>query len=1353
MNDNARQTAISVEDVLELMIAEQRAGRSPSLDEFVDRFPQCADQLRELYPALAALEQFGSAELMGASTGAPRGVSTTPTPDRLGDFIIVREIGRGGMGVVYEAIQESLGRHVALKILSPQLSANRSFVERFRREAQSAGRLHHTNIVPVFAIGEHDGTYYYAMQFIQGHGLDVVIEEMKRCRQVKSSQGRSGADHLATMIARWTLAMDGAHNIEAPQSDAAQSVDREAGIPSATSLRPSSVSAANAISYDSALSSVTGDGSERTRVHSFYANVARIVLQAAEALSYAHRQGVIHRDVKPSNLMMDLNGGVWLTDFGLAKEHESSNLTVVGDVLGTLRYMAPEQLDGRAAATSDIYGLGATFYELITLRAPFEETSRGAVVEAIRQRDPLPPRAHDRNIPRDLETIVVKALEKEPARRYRSAADLADDVRCFLNDRPIHARRVNALERGWRWCRRNRALALALTAVLFLVSVALPVGMFVHNLRLGREVEQVRAAQSGELAARLDAQAKLSQAYLEQAAATRLSNGVGRRSESLQLVASAWQLLQELPDRAIDREHQMVRLRNEAIAALTSVDLVRVQGLRETGPATGYQVSDSFASYLAPESAQDGSFSIRRVNDQSIVARIDGVDRTSPLLSPDGDWLAVWRPSLSAREIWRVGEDAARLTIPCQGDVVGFSNQTRQIAVVQGPVVEIWDIEQAQCIQKVTIGTSAEIRALAFDAADRRLAVAADASVEIIHLDAEPPYAWRAFDAGALVNFLTFDRQQHWLAVGDIDGTISIWDAATWQRRRLLTADRGGEIRLSFSHDGQYLSGIGWSGVLRVWHVPTGHLVFSVPSIGFASFSRQDNRLAPVGLGPLIGVWQLQSPIGYELIKRNDPQATGSVQMAIHPIGRLVAVTSDSSLALFDLDNGRELVELPYRDGAPTFDQSGNLWLSSIYGVLRMKVAQDEVHSSEWSIGAPEVIATIPSTLQLAVHGDGATIAIALGDGVMVQRGHQVDHIGSGDTRYVSLSPCGRWLAIGNHNTAGSQVFDLNTNEPVAELAPDHVGNLVSFSSDGHSLLVWSGRHRVVDIERWSDRLAVAGGRLQRAALTHDGQMLASDDGRGNIELRAMATGAVVAVLPMPYGERSRDLAFTPDGVRLVATSFDSPHLHVWNVLELRQELARVGLDWSSILGPTAESDGRPTAEISISVEWGPLGLNGLAFRALTRADFESAIAFYSQSLEIHPDQLGTMNNLAWSLLIAEPKHLRDAQRAVELVERVLEVVPDHAPSVHTYALALFRAGQFERSRAALDPLLTYPQNVTAHEWYLLALLDVVAGDLPAAQTSLRLGDDWRHSGRYISPDDHRVFTEIRREIVERLGN
>ncbi len=452
-----------IEELAESFLARFRAGERPPLTELVAAHPELAEEIRELFPALIEMEQAGSAIGPVPGWAASRTSLSGAALESLGDYRIIREVGRGGMGVVYEAVQESLGRHVALKVFAPWARTDRKMIERFRREAKAAARLHHTNIVPVFGVGEHDSYRYYVMQYIQGQGLDAILGELRRLRSAPApspesltGQEATEAAPLATTVARSLLSGHFSDPARQPRAGGSE-IGYELFDPT-----PAPAPTAGEVSTDASdWASQPGGSYART--------IARVGLQVAEALAYAHGQGILHRDIKPSNLLLDIAGNIWVTDFGLAKADDSGDLTESGDVVGTARYMAPERFRGESDPKSDVYGLGVTLYELLILRPAFDERDRARLIDHILHTDPPAVRAVDPRIPRDLETIVMKAMAKEPTRRYATAGEMADDLRCFLADRPIRARRTPWHERGWRWCRRNPMLATLLGCVAALV--------------------------------------------------------------------------------------------------------------------------------------------------------------------------------------------------------------------------------------------------------------------------------------------------------------------------------------------------------------------------------------------------------------------------------------------------------------------------------------------------------------------------------------------------------------------------------------------------------------------------------------------------------------------------------------------------------------------------------------------------------------------------------------------------------------------------------------------------------------------------------------------------------------------
>jgi serine/threonine protein kinase len=412
-------------------------------------------------------------------------------------FQIFRQIGRGGMGIVYEAEDQRLNRRVALKLLPFNALVEPKQVERFRREAQAAARLHHTNIVPVFGVGEQDGHHYYLMQYIEGYALDVVLDELRRVRGASSPSRDPGERPRVDgpPPSDRSTPPDASHHAEAALTRVARSLatgqfGEDAFPPGSetsteerlgqTAVFPPPIIPSGLLPSDRARIFLPGSGEISTQTDfepPFYHAVARIGVQVADALDYANRQGVLHRDIKPSNLLLDVRGNVWVADFGLAKTIEADGLTPTGDIVGTVRYMAPERFRGRCDARADVYSLGLSLYELAAKRPAFEDEDRFQLIERIRCGELPWLRTRAPKVPRNLDTIIHKAIAREPDQRYATAAALADDLRRFLDGRTILARRSSVPERAVRWCRRNpwAAASIAILVVGTLVSATLAV--------------------------------------------------------------------------------------------------------------------------------------------------------------------------------------------------------------------------------------------------------------------------------------------------------------------------------------------------------------------------------------------------------------------------------------------------------------------------------------------------------------------------------------------------------------------------------------------------------------------------------------------------------------------------------------------------------------------------------------------------------------------------------------------------------------------------------------------------------------------------------------------------------------
>ena len=389
----------------------------------------------------------GSAGDMTIATGDavnkawPAAAATPAAPrlPRIDGYQITGVLGQGGMGIVYKAVQTKLNRMVALKVLPAMVgSANPAAVQRFRREATAAARLHHTNIVPIYDFGESTDAYYYAMEYITGKPLDEVIG-----RVADRFDSPPTAAQLASAVSELDLPIPA-------RTDASSDGTMGLSSPAPTS----------------------GTG---MRGRAYYRQVARWVGDAADALHYAHSQGIIHRDIKPSNLILSVDGRIMIADFGLAKSAGDGSVTVTGALVGTLRYLSPEQAMAkrmRVDHRTDIYSLGATMYELLCFKPAYPGLDDKEILGSIITRDPPPPRKFNTNVPAELEIICMKCMEKSPDARYDTARSLADDLRRYINDLPIVARRPGAATRVVKFTRRHKAPVIAITAAVLVATSA-----------------------------------------------------------------------------------------------------------------------------------------------------------------------------------------------------------------------------------------------------------------------------------------------------------------------------------------------------------------------------------------------------------------------------------------------------------------------------------------------------------------------------------------------------------------------------------------------------------------------------------------------------------------------------------------------------------------------------------------------------------------------------------------------------------------------------------------------------------------------------------------------------------------
>ena len=1112
--------------IAEEFTQRRRTGELPSVEEYAKRYPDIADSLLQILPVLEIVDDL--------PTRTDQSVETTQrVPAReFGDFRIVRELGRGGMGVVYEAEQISLRRRVALKVLPLAALVDETGLKRFRNEAFAAAQLDHPNIVDVYGVGCDRGVHHYAMRFIEGRNLSVVLAD-------------------------WN-------------GNAAGNPDTSDGRTTPSTLH---------------LGLATTEAEPRNR----FRRIAGIGCQVAGALAYAHEHGVIHRDIKPSNLLLDTHGKVWVTDFGLAQIEADPRMTTTGDLVGTLRYMSPEQASGDRTSVdhrTDIYSLGITLYELLTLKPAFPQSDRAELLKHVLDEDPAKPRRLAPDIPRELETIVCKAIDRSPDSRYQHASEFADDLQRFLDDRPIHARPPTISQKLGKWTRRHRRVVTAACCILVfgIIGTAVATALVLHERQ---QVSDSRQRLNEERLLRLE---ETQRRQLEQQRADEGEHVMQLHQyvSQINLAAQAWELCdlaraRELLDQCRPApgqpdvrgfewhllEHQLDQLAepfgrhdgpayaaclspDESILVSAGEDGVRIWDARTGQPRGHFQPHAGDVNWIA--FSADGRYIVTCSDDRTV--RVWDAVTWEPIRT-----LEVGSPVAAAMFSPGGTELAIALRRPL-GDFPTVETDRN--------AVEIYETSTWQRRRSLTPHTD-RIHWLEYSTDGRNVVTAADDRTIRI-TDATTGNARFACHHPSILRGASLSPDGHLLAAACDDNNIYLWDTRSDGTTPLATL-KGHRNKVSFvvfRPDNRTLVSSSRDGSARVWQLPDNleHLQATVPAtqilrhatpLWCAVPARTSDTIYTTSQDGHVTRWTAEDRAAQlpHALRLPDPSTESGVEF-IDGGDRLV--TASGAVVLHEWLNGayrpRPLEQGEHSVAVAVARDARRIAAGSLVGDLRMWDARTGQLIDAWTIaelngGTAFGVFTIGLTPDASLLVAGPQLNATTELVWLNPLSGRVLPIPSPSLSrhcFLEFSPDGRHIA---QFTRGS-VHYYRTDRPGEELIPHIDGGSASFSADGalSAAATYNGTVHLWKTRDWQPyRVFVAGTGECGVALSARGRTVAVGSSDG-LTLWHVATGRELYTLPPLPTHQIGHIRFAPDNRALAVELRGPPHARVlvWRI-------------------------------------------------------------------------------------------------------------------------------------------------------------------------------------------------------------